>query len=95
MRLHVTSKLRPHDIGNVQIGQNEIHIPGNSQSHPVSGECAERCTGLMLPRPIHLTDIYLHMHGLGNITLLVYTQICLGLFGHNAFCSPDVQFIYT
>ncbi|WAR14568.1 MOX11-like protein, partial [Mya arenaria] len=65
MRLHVTSSLRPYDIGNVQIGQNEIHIPGLRQSNPVSGGCSGRCTGLMLPRPIHLTDIYLHMHSLG------------------------------
>lgn len=65
MRLHVTTNLRPYDIGNVQIGQNAITIPGNSNEVLVSGICSQRCTGLMLPMPVYITDVYLHMHGLG------------------------------
>ncbi|KAH3790318.1 hypothetical protein DPMN_168516 [Dreissena polymorpha] len=64
-RLHVTTRLRPYDVGNVQIGQNKINIPGMTSSTAVSGTCPGLCTQLMLPAPIHLTEVYLHMHGLG------------------------------
>ncbi|XP_060578464.1 dopamine beta-hydroxylase-like, partial [Ruditapes philippinarum] len=64
MRLHVTSHLRANDIGNVQIGQNDINIPGESDHVLISGICPGRCTGLMLPSPIYITNVYLHMHGL-------------------------------
>ncbi|XP_060562497.1 dopamine beta-hydroxylase-like [Ruditapes philippinarum] len=65
MRLHVTSHLRANDIGNVQIGQNDINIPGETDHVLISGICPGRCTGLMLPSPIYITNVYLHMHGLG------------------------------
>ena len=67
MRLHVTSELRAHDIGNVQIGQNAIAIPADTNNYVTSGECPSSCTGVMLPRPIYITEIYLHMHGLGTV----------------------------
>lgn len=67
MRLHVTTILRQYDIGNVQIGQNDITIPRDSDKVFISGTCSRRCTGLMLPMPVYITDVYLHMHGLGKI----------------------------
>lgn len=66
MRLHVTSQLLQFDIGNVQIGQNAIAIPANTMDYVISGECTSWCTGAMLPSPIYITEIYLHMHGLGK-----------------------------
>ena len=68
MRLHVTSELRAHDIGNVQIGQNAIAIPADTNKYVISGECPSSCTRVMLPRPIYITEIYLHMHGLGTVS---------------------------
>ncbi|XP_045163897.2 DBH-like monooxygenase protein 2 homolog [Mercenaria mercenaria] len=70
MRLHATSNLRPYDVGNVQIGQNTIDIPGEASDVLISGTCSSKCTGLMLPRPIYITDVYLHMHGLGTRSAL-------------------------
>lgn len=67
MRLHITSHLRSHDIGNVQIGQNAISIPANTSDYVISGECPSRCTAVILPTTIYITEIYLHMHGLGKL----------------------------
>lgn len=76
MRLHVTSNLRPNDIGNIQIGQNDIDIPGETDEILVSGTCPAKCTGLMLPKPIYITNVYLHMHGLGKLSLFhLFTEI--------------------
>ncbi|KAL4220934.1 hypothetical protein ACF0H5_019200 [Mactra antiquata] len=66
MKLHITDNLREHDIGNVQIGQNNIDINGGRSDVLITGKCNSRCTSLMLPRPIYITDIYLHMHKLGK-----------------------------
>ncbi|OWF56201.1 Dopamine beta-hydroxylase [Mizuhopecten yessoensis] len=64
MRIYYTSKLRHYDVGNVQIGQQDLDIPPNTV-HNESGGCSGTCTGAMLPYPVYLTRTYIHMHHLG------------------------------
>lgn len=71
MRIYYTNRLRPYDVGNFQIGQNKIEIPPVSRDVVITGSCSSTCTSLMLPHPIYITSIYLHMHDLGWSTSLV------------------------
>ncbi|XP_063410638.1 dopamine beta-hydroxylase-like [Mytilus trossulus] len=65
IRLHYTDKLRKNEVGNVQIGQNDLEIPVRSDHFLKNGSCSETCTQRMLPHPIYLTKTYIHMHNLG------------------------------
>lgn len=81
VKLHLTSKLLAYDIGNVQIGQNAIEIPANTSDYVISGKCPSSCTGVFLPSTIYITDIYLHMHGLGKcIRLFVIVSSFFSLY---------------
>lgn len=71
-RIYYTTKLRQYDVGNVQIGQQDLDIPPHT-IHNESGGCSGTCTAAMLPHPIYLTRTYIHMHYLGvNGLLEVY-----------------------
>lgn len=63
-RIYYTTRLRQHDLGNVQIGQNQIAIQPRSET-TIKGSCSSSCTG-MLPHSIYLTRTYIHMHYLGQ-----------------------------
>ncbi|XP_055997218.1 DBH-like monooxygenase protein 1 isoform X2 [Ostrea edulis] len=63
-RIYYTTTPRAYDLGNVQIGQNEISIPPQSEV-TVRGSCSTRCTR-MFHHPIYLTRTYIHMHYLGT-----------------------------
>lgn len=65
IRIFYTKHLRQHDVGNVQIGQNDLEIPPMSVNVTQQGGCSDICTGLMLPHPIYLTRTHIHMHNLG------------------------------
>ncbi|XP_062607315.1 dopamine beta-hydroxylase-like isoform X2 [Saccostrea cucullata] len=62
-RIYYTTRLRKHDLGNIQIGQNDISIPPLSETI-VRGSCSRQCTRIF-PHPIYLTRTYIHMHYLG------------------------------
>ncbi|KAL3861999.1 hypothetical protein ACJMK2_008005 [Sinanodonta woodiana] len=66
IRVYYTPKLRPNNVGNVQIGQNGLHIPPRSLAHAQSGSCSSTCTNRLLSHPIYLTRVYIHMHFLGT-----------------------------
>ncbi|XP_076451203.1 MOXD1 homolog 2-like [Babylonia areolata] len=65
MRVFYTPRIRPHDLGHVQIGQQDVVIPPGVTRHLQSGGCGGECTRMLLPHPIHLTSYHLHMHYLG------------------------------
>ncbi|PVD37031.1 hypothetical protein C0Q70_04024 [Pomacea canaliculata] len=65
MRVYFTSKLRPYNLGHVQVGQQDVEIPPGALRHAVSGGCSGQCTQQLLPHPIHLTSAHIHMHYLG------------------------------
>ena len=66
IRLTYTKNLRKFDIGNVQVGQNQIDIAPLSKEFTVTGKCSSKCTSLMLPRSVYIARAYLHMHQLGK-----------------------------
>lgn len=63
-RIYYTTRLRQHDLGNVQIGQNQIAIQPLSET-TIKGSCSSGCTR-MFPHSIYLTRTYIHMHYLGQ-----------------------------
>ncbi|XP_033730292.1 dopamine beta-hydroxylase-like isoform X1 [Pecten maximus] len=69
MRVYYTNRLRQYDVGNVQIGQQDLDIPPHT-IHNESGGCSGTCTAAMLPHPVYLTRTYIHMHYLGIHGLL-------------------------
>ncbi|KAL8601682.1 hypothetical protein ACOMHN_033858 [Nucella lapillus] len=66
MRVFYTPRLRPHDLGHVQVGQQDVIIPPGATRHAQSGGCSGECTRMILLHPIHLTLFHLHMHYLGK-----------------------------
>nr|XP_022338364.1 dopamine beta-hydroxylase-like [Crassostrea virginica] len=62
-RIYYTTRLRKYDLGNVQIGQNDIAIQPFSET-TINGSCSPQCTGIF-PHSIYLTRTYIHMHYLG------------------------------
>ncbi|KAL5014909.1 hypothetical protein ScPMuIL_009179 [Solemya velum] len=90
MRIYYTTKLRQHDLGNVQIGQNDIEIPPLTPSHNTVGSCSGSCTRQMLFQPIYITRSYIHMHYLGeNGTFDLYRN---GQFVQRI--SEDLAYLY-
>lgn len=74
IRIFYTKHLRHYDVGNVQIGQNDLEIPPMSVNVTQQGGCSDTCTSLMLPHPIYLTRTHIHMHNLGKSTLFRFQE---------------------
>ena len=66
IRVYYIKTLRPYDVGNVQIGQDNLFIPPRRPLTVQEGSCSGTCTRLRLPHPIYITRTYLHMHHLGE-----------------------------
>ncbi|XP_055897879.1 uncharacterized protein LOC106071279 isoform X2 [Biomphalaria glabrata] len=76
LRIYLTSALRKHDAGMLVIGQNFLQIDpaqdGDDSDLEFSSSCPERCTQVMIYKPIYITSAVNHMHYLGkgqNITI--------------------------
>lgn len=87
-RIYYTTRLRQHDLGNVQIGQNQIAIHPLSET-TIKGSCSSKCTR-MFPHSIYLTRTYIHMHYLGiNGRLEVYRNGSL-----ETLIAKDADYVY-
>ena len=75
IRLYYTKHMRNYEVGNVQIGQNDLEIPAGSRHLLQSGSCSSTCTKRMLPHPIYLTKTYIHMHNMGRLNISIYHQL--------------------
>ncbi|XP_064628506.1 DBH-like monooxygenase protein 1 [Lineus longissimus] len=70
IRIFYTKRLRKYDVGNVQIGQNNLVIPPGGDAYAQSGSCMPECTRDILQHPIYLTRTALHMHFTGIRAML-------------------------
>ena len=75
IRIHYTEHKRRYELGNVQIGQNDIEIAPNSLRIEHAGSCSSYCTSELMASPFYLTRTFIHMHSLGT-----YLKTCLWLF---------------
>ncbi|XP_055863814.1 dopamine beta-hydroxylase-like isoform X2 [Biomphalaria glabrata] len=66
VRIYYTSILHKYDLGNVQIGQNDIEILAGQGHVEVRGSCSPACTKHWLPQAIYLTRVHIHLHFIGD-----------------------------
>ncbi|XP_005107800.1 tyramine beta-hydroxylase [Aplysia californica] len=66
VRVFFTQKPQRYDVGNVQVGQNDLEIPGGRSRVEQKGSCSSGCTKEWLKEPIYLTRGHIHMHYLGD-----------------------------
>ncbi|KAH9499340.1 hypothetical protein Btru_003815, partial [Bulinus truncatus] len=66
VRVYYTSKLQKYDVGNVQVGQNDIEIPPAQRHFQQQGSCSSDCTKKWLQQPIYLTRAHIHLHYTGD-----------------------------
>ena len=64
LRLYYTPHIRTYDQNIVLMGQNQIEIPPMVEDTLVEGTCHSEC--MIMPHPLNLTDILIHMHYLGE-----------------------------
>ena len=67
MQLYYTRNLRPHDMGMLVLGTQNITIPAAQASVTTyPSVCSGACTLSRLPGPLTLTSITIHMHQTGH-----------------------------
>lgn len=66
IRIYYTEKKRKYELGNVQIGQNDIEIAPGSMKLEHHGSCSPYCTSTRFTHPFYLTRTFIHMHSLGK-----------------------------
>ncbi|XP_059172056.1 dopamine beta-hydroxylase-like [Physella acuta] len=66
VRVYYTTRLKENDLGNIQIGQNDLTIQPGVIRTLVTGSCSSACTRLWIQEPIYLTRGHIHMHYLGD-----------------------------
>jgi len=66
VRVYYTRALRVYDLGNLQVGQNDLEIPAGQGHVEQTGSCSSECTSNWLRHPIYLTRGHIHMHYLGS-----------------------------
>lgn len=65
-RIFYTGDLRPHDVGLITLGQDELNIPPGVANVPANvSVCPSACTK-RFKGPLKLLDGFFHMHGLGK-----------------------------
>ena len=78
VRMYYTTKLRPHRMGTLWLGEFDLRIPPQKSSSIAASTCSSRCTDTLLDQgPIYLTSSFPHMHFLGK-SLLVDHQTTNG-----------------
>ncbi|CAH1784319.1 unnamed protein product [Owenia fusiformis] len=66
LTLFYTPNLRPNDAGYFIVGQRYLDIKAGQESHLETAMASSSCTRKMLPNPIHILNVGLHMHYLGK-----------------------------
>ncbi|KAK3761290.1 hypothetical protein RRG08_014301 [Elysia crispata] len=69
-RIYYTKRLRKYDVANLQIGQNDLEIPPGQGHYAQTGGCSGECTSQWLQQPIFLTRAHVHMHYIGDGSVL-------------------------
>ncbi|GFO42330.1 DBH-like monooxygenase protein 1 homolog [Plakobranchus ocellatus] len=65
-RIYYTRELRKYDVGNLQVGQNDLEIPPGQDHYAQTGSCSSECTSQWLSQPTFLTRAHIHMHYTGD-----------------------------
>lgn len=76
IRIYYTPAMRKYELGNVQIGQDDIEIPAGAVRKEVAGGCRNYCTSKLFTKPFYLTRTFIHMHSLG-MELITHQKIIL------------------